>query len=66
MGAVSRKGKTTIELAAFEPHIFNLIDFLRSAGINIDIRYDHTIIVHGGAPIKKEITCEVISDYLQS
>lgn len=31
MGAVGRKGTTTIELAAFEPHIFCLIDFLRKA-----------------------------------
>jgi len=47
MGAATRTGTTNIELAAFEPHIFNLIDFLRRAGVRIDIRYDHTIIVHG-------------------
>ena len=57
---------TRIELAAFEPHIFNLIDFLRSAGIEIDVRYDHSIIVHGTRNIKTEVECEVISDYLQS
>lgn len=66
MGAISRAGKTTIELSAFEPHIFNLIDFLRLAGAQIDIRYDHTIIVHGGKPLKDTVECEVISDYLQS
>ena len=38
MGAATREGVTRIELAAFEPHIFNLIDFLRSAGIQIDVR----------------------------
>jgi UDP-N-acetylglucosamine enolpyruvyl transferase len=29
MGASTRNATTTIELAAFEPHIFNLVDFLR-------------------------------------
>ena len=66
MGAVTREGMTRIELAAFEPHIFNLIDFLRSAGVQIDVRYDHTIIVHGTRDIATEVECEVISDYLQS
>lgn len=47
MGAATQTGTTTITLAAFEPHVFNLVDFLRKAGIQIDIRYDHTIIVHG-------------------
>jgi UDP-N-acetylglucosamine 1-carboxyvinyltransferase len=28
---VLRKGTTTIELAAIEPHVMNLIDFLRAA-----------------------------------
>lgn len=66
MGAATRQGITAIELAAFEPHIFNLIDFLRHAGVSIDIRYDHTIIVHGTRELKTDIEFEVISDYLQS
>ncbi len=66
MGAASRNATTTIQLAAFEPHIFNLIDFLRAAGVQIDIRYDHSIIVHGGQALKNELNFEVISDYLQS
>jgi len=66
MGAATRSGTTKIQLAAFEPHIFNLIDFLRSAWIVIDIRYDHTIIIHGTRDIKTDLQQEVISDYLQS
>lgn len=66
MGAATREAITRIELAAFEPHIFNLIDFLRSAGIQIDVRYDHTIIIHGTREIAEKVECEVISDYLQS
>ncbi len=66
MWAATRNAHTTIELAAFEPHIFNLIDFLRLAGVQIDIRYDHTIIIHGTRNIKTDLQQEVISDYLQS
>ncbi len=66
MGASIRDGTTTIQLAAFEPHIFNLIDFLRTAGVQIDIRYDHTIIVHGTKEFHDNISTEVIADYLQS
>lgn len=66
MWAARRNGKTTIQLAAFEPHIFNLVDFLRKAWVQIDIKYDHTIIVHGKREIEKNINHEVISDYLQS
>jgi UDP-N-acetylglucosamine 1-carboxyvinyltransferase len=66
MGAATRRGITTISLAAFEPHIFNLIDFLRRAGVEIQVRYDHSIIVHGTQNIATEIEFEVISDYLQS
>ncbi len=66
MGAATRVWVTTISLAAFEPHIFNLIDFLRKAGVEIQVRYDHSIIVHGTKDIATEIEFEVISDYLQS
>ena len=66
MWAVSRRWITTIELAAFEPHIFNLIDFLRAAWAQIEVRYDHTIIIYWGNPLSSEIEYEVISDYLQS
>lgn len=66
MWAVSRNGTTTIQLAAFEPHIFNLIDFLRNTGVQIDVRYDHSIIVHWGTKLKTGLQQRVISDYLQS
>ena len=61
-----RKGQTKIELAAFEPHIFCLVDFLRKVGAEIHIRYDHSIIVDGGKTLNEQIEFEVISDYLHS
>ncbi len=66
MWAVSRKWKTTIKLAAFEPHVFNLIGFLREIWVDIHVRYDHSIIINGWSTLKTEVNFEVISDYLQS
>ncbi|MGE4444169.1 MAG: UDP-N-acetylglucosamine 1-carboxyvinyltransferase [Candidatus Altimarinota bacterium] len=63
---VLRPGVTTIELSAIEPHVMNLIGFLREAGADIKIRYNHKIIVTGVAELKKELTYEVISDYIES
>ncbi len=63
---VLRPGVTTIELAAIEPHVMNLVTFLREAGADIKIRYNHTIIVSGVKELKKEVQSEVISDYIES
>lgn len=64
--AAIRSWTTTIKLTAFEPHVFNLIDMLRDLWVTIDIRYDHTIIVHGMHSFKNDTEHEVISDYIQS
>lgn len=61
-----RDGTTTIKMAAIEPHVMNLIDFLRSAGANIQIGYDHTITVHGNTSIPPHISGTVIHDYIES
>ena len=63
---VMRAGKTTIYSAAIEPHVMNVIDFLRLAGANIHIRYDHTIIIEGVEELKTSVNCSVVSDYIQS
>jgi len=44
---VLRSGHTQIHLAAIEPHVANLVDFLRKQGANITINYDHTIDIIG-------------------
>lgn len=66
MWAASRIGKTTINLAAFEPHIFNLIDLLKQLWVQIEVKHDHTLIIYGNKNLKTDIEHEVISDYLQS
>ncbi len=66
MMAAFRKGKTTIELGAIEPHVICLIDFLRSIGVSIEITYDHSIIIEGIIDAPKEASARVIADYIES
>ena len=66
MTAAFRSGKTTIELAAIEPHVINLVDFLRSIGIKIDVSHDHTITIEWIKEAPKAATATVIHDYIES
>jgi UDP-N-acetylglucosamine 1-carboxyvinyltransferase len=66
MIAAFRSGKTTIELAAIEPHVMCLIDFLRSLGITITVSHDHTITIDGIKHAPKEAIATVIHDYIES
>ncbi len=65
LAALSRHNTTTIQLAAYEPHVMNIIDVMRSAGADIALRYDHTIIV-SPAKLATHMTGEVVSDYIVS
>lgn len=66
MTAAFRTGKTVIELAAIEPHVLNLIHFLQSLGISIEINFDHTIIIDGIKYPPEEALGKVIYDYIES
>ncbi|NDK08493.1 UDP-N-acetylglucosamine 1-carboxyvinyltransferase [Candidatus Gracilibacteria bacterium] len=63
---VLRDGKTTIKMAAIEPHVTNLIDFLKLAGADIFVDYDHTIIINGVPNLNNNVGFEVVSDYIES
>jgi len=63
---VLRKWKTTIKLSALEPHVLNLIDFLKKAWADISIRYDHTIIISWVSNLKSDFEFDIVSDYIQS
>ena len=63
---IYRKWKTIIRSSAIEPHVMNLIDFLKEAWAKITIKYDHTIIIKWVEELKKEVNFTIISDYLQS
>ena len=66
MMAAFRRGKTTIELAAIEPHVLNLIEFLRSLWVAIDIDHKHNMIIYGSIIDRKYAEATVIADYIES
>lgn len=66
MIAAFRSGKTIIELAAIEPHVICLIEFLRSLGIKIDISHDHMITIEGIKHAPQTAETSVIHDYIES
>jgi len=56
--------KTTVKLAATEPHVGELINFLRKAGVSIANEGDHALTIQGASTLKP-LTHEVIPDYLE-
>lgn len=44
----------------------NLIDFLRSLGVEIDIDYKHNIVIYGSIIDRKYAESTVIHDYIES
>lgn len=63
---VLRNWVTTIKSAAIEPHVMNLISFLRKAGADIKIRYNHEIIVTWVDKLSSDFEFEVVTDYIES
>ncbi len=63
---VLRNWKTTIKSAATEPHVINLIDFLRLAWADINVLFDHTIVINWVEKLNNNIWYEVVSDYIES
>ena len=45
IASILRKGKTIIHNAAYEPHVIDLVNFFRSAGVSITTDYNHIITV---------------------
>lgn len=66
VASVLRLWKTIIRNAATEPHVMNLIDFLRKAWANIKIRYNHEIIIEGVSALKSSFSFPIIHDYIES
>ena len=66
MMAAFQPKKTTIRLAAIEPHVMNLIDFLKKIWAKIEVTFDHTIIIEGITNIPKNAETHVIHDYIES
>lgn len=65
LAAIKRQETTRIELAAYEPHVMNMVEVLRNAGADIALRYDHTIIIKP-RELQKHLSGNVIGDYIVS
>ena len=63
---VLRKGQTTINCVATEPHVMSLVAFLRKGWANIKIRYNHTIVIEGVDSLKWDFEFDIIGDYIES
>ena len=63
---VLRNGKTNIKNSAIEPHVMNLISFMREAWANIDIRYNHEIIITWVEKLASNLEFDIVSDYIEA
>ena len=63
---VLRNGKTTIKNSAIEPHVMNLISFMREAWANIDISYNHEIIITWVEKLASNLEFDIVSDYIEA
>jgi len=61
-----RKGTTTIKLAAMEPHVMNLVDFLKKAWADITVMHNHNIVVKGVESLTDNFEFDIVSDYIES
>jgi UDP-N-acetylglucosamine 1-carboxyvinyltransferase len=61
-----RQGKTIIKSSAIEPHVMNLISFLRKAWADIKIRFNHEIIINWIKKLNKDFEFDIIADYIES
>ena len=66
LAAAITPGKTTIELAAAEPHVQDVCKFLIDRGIRIDGVGSHTLVIHGKKGLLSGGTHAVTSDYLEA
>ncbi len=53
-------------MAAIEPHVVNLVEFLNKHGANITLNFDHTIDIVGVEKIAPVGEGSIVSDYIES
>ncbi len=64
--SVLRPGRTTLKLAAIEPHVRDLADFLNAGGAKMAFGHDHTIVVDGVEKLADEIDYSIIPDCIEA
>ncbi|UFX83467.1 UDP-N-acetylglucosamine 1-carboxyvinyltransferase [Candidatus Absconditicoccus praedator] len=55
-----------IEQVAIEPHVINLIEFLKTIGAKIKINYDHSILITPTRTKIKKDEFKIIGDYIEA
>lgn len=61
------KGKEyVLYQAAIEPHVLNLVAFLKNIGADIDVNYDHSITIRPQDVTVKDDTFTITGDYLEA
>jgi len=65
MAAVMAEGKTNIHLAATEPHVVDLCNFLTKMGAKIEGIGTHTLLITGGSKLNP-INYEIIPDQIEA
>ncbi len=63
---VLRNWETIIKNSAIEPHVMNVVDFLRKAWADIKIRFNHDIVITWVWELKDDFEFDVVSDYIES
>ncbi len=63
---VLRPWNTKIHNSAIEPHVINLVWFLKSAWAEINVNYNHTIEITWVNSLKDYIEFDIIHDYIES
>jgi UDP-N-acetylglucosamine 1-carboxyvinyltransferase len=56
----------TLYQAAIEPHVLNLVDFLKNIGADIEVNYDHSITIRPATISIKSNVCTITGDYLEA
>lgn len=56
----------TLSQAAIEPHVLNLVDFLKNLGADIEVNYDHSIVIRPQSISIKNTTSRITGDYLEA
>ncbi len=65
MAAALAEGKTTIKMAAAEPHVEDLINFLNKTGAKIEGAGTHTVVIDGVKELRG-VKHEVIPDQIEA
>jgi UDP-N-acetylglucosamine 1-carboxyvinyltransferase len=63
---VLRPWRTIIKLWAIEPHVTNLIAFLKKAWADIKVKYNHEIVINWVKKLDNDFEFDIVADYIEA